>query len=58
MESQGSDNKDKSLSHIEIFGCMKGTLLYVGDLIAPIQEEWDAEKAAPRDFPFNHFSLE
>ncbi len=28
----------------QLFGCMKGTLLDYEDLIAPIEEAWDAEE--------------
>jgi prevent-host-death family protein len=28
----------------DLFGCMKGTLLDYGDLIAPLEEAWDADE--------------
>jgi prevent-host-death family protein len=27
-----------------LFGCMKGTLLDYGDLMAPVEEAWDADE--------------
>ena len=27
-----------------IFGAMKGSVLYIGDVISPIGEEWNAER--------------
>lgn len=29
-----------------VFGCMKGTIVITGDLIPPIEENWDAERDA------------
>ena len=27
-----------------VFGCMKGSAVVLGDIIAPIEDEWDANK--------------
>ncbi len=27
-----------------LFGAMKGSVLYMGDIISPIDEEWEAER--------------
>ena len=27
-----------------IFGAMKGSILYMGDVVSPIGEEWEAER--------------
>ena len=26
----------------KLFGCMEGTVTYLGDIVSPIDEEWDA----------------
>lgn len=28
----------------KLFGCMEGTVTYLGDILSPIDEEWDAMK--------------
>lgn len=28
----------------KLFGCMEGTVTYLGDIVSPIDEEWDAMK--------------
>ena len=27
-----------------LFGAMKGSILYIGDVISPVDEEWEAER--------------
>ena len=40
-----------------LFGCMAGTVTYEGDLLAPLDVEWEAEaQTEPNLYPRNHAS--
>lgn len=28
----------------DVFGCMRGTVTVVGDLVAPLEEQWEADQ--------------
>jgi prevent-host-death family protein len=35
---------EEAAPHREIFGCMKGSIEILGDIVGPTGEEWNAEK--------------